>query len=224
VHVLGAAEAPQDGAASSADAAASDHGPSPSARSALEISRYFWQVLKANEAGPPMPPPLPSLPLVLYTLSLEGEAPPPNTAPLPPSSPPLPSSPQQRSTQRSSLASKQAFAARMSEPSGGGLAGAGLAGVRAAIDVGGPTETQWGVLKAWSWGLLHVAKAVPELGSLDPTRVAAVGHSRRGKVVLLAAAMDRGADAPLITLAVAHQSGTAGARLSRSDDGGEHRE
>ena len=119
VHVLGAAEAPQDGAASSADAAASDHGPSPSARSALEISRYFWQVLKANEAGPPMPPPLPSLPLVLYTLSLEGEAPPPNTAPLPPSSPPLPSSPQQRSTQRSSLASKQAFAARMSEPSGG---------------------------------------------------------------------------------------------------------
>ncbi len=99
--------------------------------------------------------------------------------------------------------------------------GAGLAGVRAAIDVGGPTETQWGVLKAWSWGLLHVAQAVPELESLDPTRVAAVGHSRRGKVVLLAAAMDRGADAPLITLAVAHQSGTAGARLSRSDDGGE---
>ena len=130
VHVLGAAEAPQDGAASSADTAAS--GPSPSARSALEISRYFWQVLKANEAGPPLPPPLPSLPLVLYTLYLEGEAPPHNMAPWSPSSPPLPSSPPQRSTQRSPLASKQAFTARtpitarMPEPEGAksGLVGA----------------------------------------------------------------------------------------------------
>lgn len=88
-----------------------------------------------------MPPPLPSLPLVLYTLSLEGEAPPPNTAPVPPSSPPLPSSPQQRSTQRSSLASKQAFAARMSEPSGGGLAGAGIAG---ALDGAPPPRSSQG--------------------------------------------------------------------------------
>ena len=137
VHVLGAAEAPEaseatgapsaslaapgaddgggsgSGAAGAHAAAAPGPGeqpPSPTARSALEASRYFWSVLRANEVGPPIPPPLPSTPLVLYTLSLVGCEP----TPLPPP-PPLRSSPP-RPSPRTSLVDTPAASAAAAAP------------------------------------------------------------------------------------------------------------
>ena len=91
---------------------------------------------------------------------------------------------------------------------------AGDVGFRAALPVDGDPGTRWGVLQAWAFGVAHVARAVPEMAALDRDRIAVVGHSRRGKVALLAAAME-----PTIGLVVSHQSGTAGARLSRSEEG-----
>jgi dienelactone hydrolase len=60
----------------------------------------------------------------------------------------------------------------------------------------------------WAGALADVAEALDVLEVVDA--VVAVGHSRRGKAALLAAARSEA-----IAAAVAHQSGTAGAALSR---------
>lgn len=72
-------------------------------------------------------------------------------------------------------------------------------------------ETRWGVIATWAWTLSRVVDFLDPSGKIDPARMAVVGHSRRGKTALWAAAND-----PRIDLVVAHQSGTAGAALTRS--------
>ena len=52
-----------------------------------------------------------------------------------------------------------------------------------------------------------------EDGDIDNQRICVIGHSRRGKTALLAAALDE-----RIALAVPHQSGTGGCALSRNND------
>lgn len=93
-------------------------------------------------------------------------------------------------------------------------AAAGAVGWRDAVRGADGAVASWGVLQAWAYGVAHLARAVPLMTALDGGRVAVVGHSRRGKVALLAGAMEAS-----IGLVVSHQSGTAGARLSRAPVG-----
>ncbi|MCU0676132.1 MAG: acetylxylan esterase [Myxococcota bacterium] len=88
-------------------------------------------------------------------------------------------------------------------------------GVHAAlVDSARDPRIRWGRVAAWAWGVSRVIDGLLEHGTVDATRIAAVGHSRRGKTVLLAAAHD-----PRIALVIAHQSGTGGVALHRSLEG-----
>lgn len=84
-------------------------------------------------------------------------------------------------------------------------------GVLADLDAQDPA---WGVIGAWAWGLSRVMDHLQERDDVDPGRVAVVGHSRRGKAALHAAAAD-----PRFAMAVPHQSGTGGATMTRADAG-----
>lgn len=79
-----------------------------------------------------------------------------------------------------------------------------------AADV--PPQTRWGTIAAWAYGMRRVVDYLKTRG--DIAQIGVTGHSRRGKAALLAAAFDERID-----LAVTHQSGTAGATLSRSFNG-----
>ncbi|TGY87381.1 hypothetical protein E5163_15045 [Marinicauda algicola] len=94
-------------------------------------------------------------------------------------------------------------------PDDAALAGPALARLTPA---GTPADERTGTIAAWAWGLSHIARALdgdPRIGE-----VALMGHSRRGKAVLLAAAIE-----PELDLVVSHQSGTGGAALSRREAG-----
>ena len=88
-------------------------------------------------------------------------------------------------------------------------------GLVAEVDVAdGDPRRQWGAVGAWAWGLQRAVDALLLLPAVDPDRIVTVGHSRRGKAALLAAARD-----PRIAATIPHQSGTAGVTLSRSNGG-----
>ena len=84
---------------------------------------------------------------------------------------------------------------------------------RAALDRLSP-EQQSGAIIAWAWVYSRMLDILEADGRFDPDRMAAWGHSRNGKSALLAAAFD-----PRIDLVIAHQAGTGGTTLSRSDAG-----
>ena len=73
---------------------------------------------------------------------------------------------------------------------------------------------EWGVLRAWAWALSRVMDYLETDPDVDATQVSFSGHSRFGKVVLLAAAMDT-----RIAMVFATCSGEMGASLSRRDWG-----
>jgi hypothetical protein len=87
-------------------------------------------------------------------------------------------------------------------------------GLAAHHPVDGDPATRWGTIAQWAWGISRAMDALVNDPSVDGTRIALVGHSRRGKAALWAAAND-----PRPALVVAHQSGTAGAALFRSPVG-----
>lgn len=74
-------------------------------------------------------------------------------------------------------------------------------------------ENRWGTIRAWAWGFHRCVDYLVTDKDIDPSRIAVIGHSRRGKTALLAAALDE-----RIALAVPHQSGTGGCALSRDND------
>lgn len=74
-------------------------------------------------------------------------------------------------------------------------------------------DYQWGTLAAWAWGLSRAIDHLVTDPRIDADRISAIGHSRRGKTALLAAAFDE-----RIALVVPHQSGTGGCALSREND------
>ncbi len=76
-----------------------------------------------------------------------------------------------------------------------------------------PGVHDWGAIAAWAWGISRVVDYLTNDKEIDARRIAAVGHSRLGKTVLLAAAFDE-----RIALVVPHQSGTGGCALSRKND------
>ena len=69
-----------------------------------------------------------------------------------------------------------------------------------------------GLLMYWAWGLSHIHQYVSELPEIDANKFGVIGHSRRGKTALLTAAFHEP-----VSFAVAHQSGTGGAALFRSN-------
>jgi hypothetical protein len=71
-------------------------------------------------------------------------------------------------------------------------------------------EMTWGTIAVWSWGVSRALDALETLPDIDGTRITAVGHSRRGKSVLVAAAFDERID-----LVIPHQAGTGAEALNR---------
>ncbi|OYW24588.1 MAG: hypothetical protein B7Z55_01745 [Planctomycetales bacterium 12-60-4] len=71
-------------------------------------------------------------------------------------------------------------------------------------------ESRWGTIAAWAWGFQRCVDYLVTDPAIDPQRVCLIGHSRRGKTALWAAALDE-----RVALVVPHQSGTGGMALSR---------
>lgn len=76
-----------------------------------------------------------------------------------------------------------------------------------------PKDAQWGTISAWAWGLHRCIDYLVQDPDIDKSRISLIGHSRRGKTVLLAAALDE-----RVALVVPHQSGTGGCALSRNNN------
>lgn len=74
-------------------------------------------------------------------------------------------------------------------------------------------EHDWATLRAWAWGLSRAMDHLATDARVDGERVSLIGHSRRGKAALVAAAFDE-----RFALVVPHQSGTGGCALSREND------
>jgi len=71
-----------------------------------------------------------------------------------------------------------------------------------------------GTLMAWAFAFSAAIDVLEDDPRVDPRRTSIIGHSRHGKAALLAAIWD-----PRIEAAIVHQSGFAGASLSRSVTG-----
>jgi hypothetical protein len=76
------------------------------------------------------------------------------------------------------------------------------------------TAANRGTIAAWAWGFERCVDYLVTDGTIDPKRIAVVGHSRNGKTALLAAAFDE-----RIALCVAHQAGCGGTAPSRGTVG-----
>ncbi len=68
----------------------------------------------------------------------------------------------------------------------------------------------WATLAVWAWGAMRVVDYLETRDDIDLTRVGITGHSRSGKMALLAAALDE-----RISFAAPHQSGSGGAGCYR---------
>lgn len=86
-------------------------------------------------------------------------------------------------------------------------------GIHAQYTLPQDAGAQWGTLRAWAWGLSRCVDYLVTDSDVAQDRIAVIGHSRRGKTALLAAALD-----DRIAMAVPHQSGTGGMALSRNND------
>lgn len=91
---------------------------------------------------------------------------------------------------------------------------AGVIGLTLAPGQTRPAPDQWGVLSAWAWGLGRVMDYLETERTVDARQVALYGHSRWGKTVLWAAALD-----PRFALVYSSCSGEMGTSLSRRDWG-----
>jgi len=75
------------------------------------------------------------------------------------------------------------------------------------------TDSNWGTIAAWAWGFHRAIDFLEMTEGIDGDKISIIGHSRRGKTVLFAAAMDE-----RVALVVPHQSGTGGMALSRNNN------
>lgn len=86
-------------------------------------------------------------------------------------------------------------------------------GIHAQYTLPHEAGAQWGTIRAWAWGFHRAVDYLVTDPDINPEQIALIGHSRRGKTALLAAALDE-----RIALVVPHQSGTGGAAISRDSD------
>jgi hypothetical protein len=77
-----------------------------------------------------------------------------------------------------------------------------------------PGPHDWGAIAAWAWGVHRAIDYLVTDRDIDRNRIAAFGHSRNGKAILLAAAFDE-----RIAVVFPHQSGCGGAAPSRTTVG-----
>jgi hypothetical protein len=66
----------------------------------------------------------------------------------------------------------------------------GVIGRTLAAGAAQPAEEEWGTIGAWSWGVSRAIDYLQSDPSVDPKRIAIQGHSRLGKTVLWASALD----------------------------------
>jgi hypothetical protein len=77
-----------------------------------------------------------------------------------------------------------------------------------------PAPDEWGTISAWSWGISRILDYLATDRSIDARQVAVQGHSRLGKTVLWASALDE-----RIAAVFSSCSGEMGAALARRDWG-----
>ena len=77
-----------------------------------------------------------------------------------------------------------------------------------------PASNEWGTISAWAWGISRIIDYLETDPSVDAQHIALQGHSRLGKTVLWASALD-----PRIAATFSSCSGELGASLARRDWG-----
>jgi len=77
-----------------------------------------------------------------------------------------------------------------------------------------PAADEWGTISAWAWGISRIIDYVETDKAIDAKRIAVFGHSRLGKTVLWASALD-----PRIAVTFSSCAGEMGSALARRDWG-----